>query len=146
MNRKIVTAALGVIMVFLAVTYATASPSVNTPLYRYRMEQSSSKMNFLPTALNAFAYTAEKGYHVKCDVLGNSIADEWDGGTDSVVITCQTTGYTCVPTCESSCPDTCWPTCPNTCWYTCVYTCNITCSTCDVTCFPGCLTAVTETC
>lgn len=146
MNRKIVTAAIGVIMVFLVVTYATASFSVNTPLYRYRMEQSSSKMNFLPTALNTFDYTVEKGYQVKCDVLGNGIADEGDVGTDSVVITCETTGYTCLPTCASSCPDTCWPTCPNTCWYTCVYTCNITCSTCDVTCFPGCLTAFTETC
>ncbi|MBU7017369.1 MAG: hypothetical protein HXS44_07650 [Theionarchaea archaeon] len=144
MNRKIVIAAIGVIMVFLVVTYATASFSVNTPLYRYRMEQSSSKMNFLPTALSTFAYTAEKGYQVKCDVLG-SVGDDGDG-TDSVVITCQTTGYTCLPTCESSCPDTCWPTCPDTCWYTCDYTCDITCSTCDVTCFPGCLTAVTETC
>jgi hypothetical protein len=143
MNKKIVTAAIGVFMVFLAVTYATASPSVNTPLYRYRMEQSSSKMNFLPTAFNTFAYTAEKGYHMECDVLGSN---NRDGDTDSMVIVCQTTGGTCVPTCESSCPDTCWPTCPATCWFTCAHTCYVTCSTCDVTCFPGCLTAATETC
>jgi hypothetical protein len=139
MNRKMATAAIGVIVVFLVVTYVTASPSVNTPLYRYRMEQSSSKMNFLPTEFNTFVYTVEKGYEVRLDVLGGNGGI---GDTDSVISTCGT----CILTCESSCPDTCWPTCPHTCLYTCAHTCDITCSTCDVTCFPGCLTAVTETC
>ena len=143
MNKKVATAAIGVIVVFLVVTYVTASPSVNTPLYRYRMEQSSSKMNFLPTTFNTFVYTVEKGYEVRLDVLGGNGGI---GDINSVIYTCQTTGGTCVSTCESSCPDTCWPTCPHSCWYTCAHTCDITCSTCDVTCFPGCLTAVTETC
>ena len=142
MDKKILAAAIG--MAVLAVTYATAAPSLNTPLYTYRMEQSSSKMHFLPTDINCYTYTAEKGYHIHdniCDIANKG------GGIDSVINTCNGTGYTCngEPTCHSSCPDTCRETCPG--WFTCWETCyEPTCETCSITCDPGCLTAATETC
>jgi hypothetical protein len=59
MNKKLLIAAAGAAIALLAVT-VTASPwSSNTPLYTYRMEQVSSKMNFLPTEQSIFAYTTE---------------------------------------------------------------------------------------
>ena len=58
----------------LAVTCVTASTSLcNTPLYTFRIEQASSKMNFLPTAMNEFTSTTEKGYNLTYDTFGEVV-------------------------------------------------------------------------
>lgn len=140
-------AAITIVSVSLAATLVTAnSLRPTTPLYLYRMEQLSSKMNFSPSEKNPPAYIAEKGFTV--NYTAGVCSDDNGGGTDSVRTTCGGQVYTCNGeiTCQGSCPDTCWPTCWNTCWYTCSNTCEITCSTCDVTCSAGCLTAFTMTC
>jgi hypothetical protein len=140
MDKKL-TATIFITAVLLAVS-VTASSSVDTPLFIYRMEQSSIKMHFLPTTMNTYIYTTEKGYYVNYDGFG--IVND-GGGTDSVINTCGQ-GQTCDggPTCQ----ETCWYTCVETsCQPTCPATCiQPTCETCDVTCGHGCLTAVTETC
>lgn len=144
------TAAIGIAVVLFAVTAVTAVPSLNTPLYTYRMEQTSNKMNFLPYKLNTYMYITEKGYYVNYG--GFKITSD-GGGTDSVINTCSGTGHTCngAETCYSTCPYTCWITCWNTCLETCPHTCwetcyEPTCETCFITCHPGCLTAATQTC
>lgn len=133
MDRKISLAVTSVAAVLLVATTVTASPSrTNTPLFTFRMEQSSSKMSFLPTELNTFAYTTENGYRLNYDILECC-------GADPLIMTFQ---YTCefyntCDTCMSTCLFTCNPTCtsPHTCKYggTCS-TCTSTCSTCNPTC------------
>jgi hypothetical protein len=123
-----------------AVTAVTASSSISsTPLYTVRMEQASSDMNFLPTAVNEFIYMAEHGYAVNYNV------PEYCKGVipfkpPTEIATCP---YTCDDdTCEQTCPNTCWNTCPNTCWSTCPVTCEPTCLqyTCENSCHaePSC--------
>ena len=132
MNKKLLIAA-GAAIALLAVT-VTASPwSSNTPLYTYRMEQVSSKMNFLPTEQSIFAYTTEKGCTVDYTVLGSGHIQPAEKLTTR---TCEG------ETCEDTCPNTCsGATCPNTCDQ---YTCEVcvtlsTCVTCDgPTCAPPC--------
>lgn len=118
-------------VIFLAVTTATASPlTVKTPLYTVRMEQASNKMNFLPTEMNGFTYTAEKGYTMNYDILECYCAEPlivtWQP-TCEFYPTCDTC-ETCV-TCGTCYPDTCpwtkWINCRNTQVY----------PTCD---WPGC--------
>ncbi|MBU7018406.1 MAG: hypothetical protein HXS44_12925 [Theionarchaea archaeon] len=121
-----------VVVTFLAITCVTArSLASNTPLYTLRMEQASSKMNFLPTTVNKFAFTAEKGYELTCNIDGNS-RDLHGIDTPSFDETecypCPTYVLTCPDTCDTcldTCPDTCeGPTCPvptcddETCYYT----------------------------
>ena len=119
MDRKqiylVVTSA---VVVSLAVASVSASSSYNSPLYRLRMEQASSKMNFLPSAANGFTYTTENGFILNCSV-GNCC------GKGIVLLG---TDATCFPTCLETCPNTC-DTC-STCDYTCPATCPVTCSTC----------------
>lgn len=108
MDRKMSLAVTSVAVVLLVATTVTASPSrINTPLFTFRMEQSSSKMNFLPTEMNTFTYTTESGYGLNSDILGCC-------GADPLIMTFQ---YTCefYDTCE-------------TCISTCAYTCNPTCT------------------
>ncbi len=135
-KRKMSLALIGVVAVSLAVVFATAgSLMADTPLYIFRMEQASSKMNFLPTTVNGFAYNTENGYTVGYNV-GKYSGGAGLLGTDA---TCHPTceGWTCDPT---SCQNTCDDTCPATCPYTCPATCPSTCSTCGGwTCDPtGC--------
>jgi hypothetical protein len=131
--------------------FVVARPSTsNTPLYTVRMEQVSSKMNFLPTEMNSFTYTAENGYKLNLEVGGYWIADQINLDT-TPQNTCR---ITCVPICPPdtlgghTCEDTsCQPTCLTqdpTCPYTCI-TCNPTCDdpwtcpdTCPFTCNPTC--------
>lgn len=126
MSYIMVSAAL----VLLAVTAVTASSwrLSHTPLHTVRMEQASSEMNFLPTAMNNFAYTSERGYGLNYDVAGycNSAVPLDTGGA---------------PTCEVSC-DPCLNTECNTCWSTCVSTCSTCVSTCSNTCVSTCRTCV----
>jgi hypothetical protein len=146
-NKKILLAT-GVIIALVVMTYAAAAPSINTPLYRYRMEQSSSKMKFLPTRVNEFVYTAEKGWELTHCSLESCTASGY--GPDTQNILCP---YTTTPTCSpqtncSTCPITCLESCPDTCRETCNGTCDtcIACSTFSVTCSAGCLTAWTTPC
>jgi hypothetical protein len=141
MNKKLLIAAAGAAIALLAVT-VTASPwSSNTPLYTYRMEQVSSKMNFLPTEQSIFAYTTEKGCTLDYTVLGSGHIQPAEKLTTR---TCEgeTCSSTCPNTCVDTCPNTCsGATCPNTCdQYTCEVCVTIsTCVTCGGgTCDPPC--------
>lgn len=156
MDRKKMLATVVSVAVVLAVTAVTASSvTSNTPLYTYRMEQQSSKMNFLSTEMNDFTYTAEKGYTILFDSTGCSSAQPcstydtcsecttieitcwscWNTCWNTCPATCESTcpntcgtcAQTCPNTCKNTCPSTCWSTCPNTCWDTCWNTCEYTC-------------------
>jgi hypothetical protein len=137
----------------LTVTAATATPGVSgTPLYAYRMEQASSKMNFLSTEMANFTYIAEKGYVLSYDATGfcnpeplaptgEEMETCWPQCTTNEITWCQ---YTCEDTCfmstcqQNTCSQTCY-TCPeDTCNNTCTspYTCHL--STCVSTCNPTC--------
>lgn len=128
-KKKILIAAISIAFVFLAVAFVIARPSTsNTPLYTLRMEQASSKMNFLPTEINEFIYAAEKGYELNYNVRG------YCKGTTPLgtkpPLSCEEP--TCGPSCDPTCPYTCDnPTCPETCPYTCEFTCWSTCITCS---------------
>ena len=135
---------------FCAVTAVAASPKreVNAPLYTFRMEQASSNMNFLPTAMNGFEYITEKGYVLDCagKEYCNNVKPLASENPDTVctciIITCEETCYTC-STCDSTCPATCPYTCDDaTCnaGQTCPYTCSETCPviTCSSTCWETC--------
>jgi hypothetical protein len=117
-------------VMFLAITFITANSSTsNAPLYAFRMEQMSDRMNFLPTERNNFAYTAEKGYNLDYDVLGCCIGVEplgtWPGGT-CWIDTCPNTCWpnTCSETCSTCEGPLCKPTVGNTCWTCPNYTCH----------------------
>jgi hypothetical protein len=141
MNRKkMLIAVTNMALVFLVATFVTAHPSTsNTPLYTLRMEQASSRMNFLPTTMNNFTYITEQGYEANYDVLGCCGGIE---PLDTGVWTCYYStcgGPTCWLTCPASCYGTCYdPTCPATCPYTCGYSCGGTCYTCEETCEETC--------
>lgn len=157
-KQKMILVVVSAAVVLFAVTAVTASSSQNTPLYTMRMEQASSRMNFLPTAVNDFTYAAENGCTVNYDDVGycgdellvTHQADTWC----TCWPFCETTEYTCesqptcpitcntciIPTCDFTCPPTCQgatctaPTCPDTCTGP---TCDqSTCSgnTCEGTC------------
>ncbi len=160
MNRKqkSLVILVSATMVVLVVTAATVTAwTANTPLYMFRMEQASSKMNFLPTAINCFDYTTEKGYTLNCNIgrYCNNMGVLYDTGYSTCPdetcehcltyppgvtcpnTSCATCASTCPNTCKSTCPNTCKSTCPNTCPYTCpntCATCPATCATCDYTC------------
>jgi hypothetical protein len=126
-KTKMLMTAIGV-GILLYAACVTASSTLDAPLYTVRMEQQSSKMSFLPTAVNQFTYTAENKYTVNCDVTA------WCGATPFNPLTIGFTCETCRdPTCVT-CPATCLPTCPSTCSSTCPDTCDTCESTCNVTC------------
>lgn len=145
MEKKLIVIAASAVFVALAVT-CVASSSVNTtPLYTLRMEQASSKMHFLPTAVNGFTYTTEKGYI--CGIVGccnGTLLGTFD--TCSECTTIEITCYTCPPTSWSTCPNTCLYTCRNTCPNTCQNTCPNTCNTCNPTCPYTCQNTCPNTC
>jgi hypothetical protein len=163
MEKRKLSIALISVTAILAVTLVTATPLASkTPLYTYRMENASSKMNFLPTTMNSFIYTAEKGYTVN---YSNLECSECGGGASPLVLTCSTCDLdvcyeTVCPTCPDTCPytcgggNTCSSTCPATCPATCITTCSgTTCSAtscpdkCPWTEWPDCFyTAVYPTC
>lgn len=136
-RRWMLTAMSGMIIVFLAVTaVAASSRPLNTPLYKFRIEQASYRMNFLPTERNTFAYTTEKGFKLDYDVFGEYCCGENPLASE----------YTCDPPCTfDTCEQTsCGETCQNTCAGA---SCRLTCGgeTCDPTacltcssCYPIC--------
>jgi hypothetical protein len=145
--KKMSVAMTSVVLISLVVLFVTASSLVaDTPLYTMRMEQASSKMNFLPTTVNGFTYTAENG------VCVDLASEKYCGGQ---IVFCMTTPYdtyceTCGPeTCEETCEgvtcDSCEQTCDNTCWGTCPATCPNTCVSCAVSCSGTCDTCL-QTC
>lgn len=148
---------IGIGIMCAALMTATTSP--HTPLYTVRMEQESNKMNFLPTEVNQFTYTAENGCTVLYEVslcgvhpleeptvpetCPNTCDDETCYGPTcpetscNTCSTCSSTCNTCTQptceTCEETCPYTC-STCSSTCWNTCSgYTCK---DTCEIDCWP----------
>ncbi len=147
MNKPIAAISAGFIL--LVVTCGAASSLTNTPLYTVRMEQQSSKMHFLPSAVNEFAYATEKG----C-TLNYTAGKECSGAvllsTTPYNTYCETCGpETCEGTCET-CEETCEETCYPTCADTCPQTCPNTCKTCHASCFtcnpPTCVVTCGDTC
>jgi hypothetical protein len=143
-RRKLLLVAVIMVTASLAITCVTAhSLTANTPLYILRMEQASSKMNFLPTAVNGFIYTAEKGYEVTYDTRGNCgingcfndanpMATSGVSCVETMCNPCETYGgqYTCQYTCPATCPVTCYNTCPGS-----KPSCNDTCPGSGPTCY-----------
>lgn len=135
MKRKMLAAVISVAVASLTIACVTASSlTSHSPLYTLRMEQQSSKMNFLPSEMNGFIYNTENGYILNYGVQG------WCGGVTPNLVTLKTCEGTCI---EPTCPDTCRLTCDDpTCANTCPATCPLTCDTCDQTCL-SCETCIT---
>ena len=126
MKRKFSIVAVATLAVFLAVAAVTAKISTqSTPLYTVRMEQISSRMNFLPTAANGFTYIAEEGYNLNypgcCGIIPTDIKPTNEQRP------CEFTVDTCPLTCLDTCPNTC-STCSTCLVETCPSTCSPTCS------------------
>lgn len=132
--------AVGVIILLATALVTAHSQMTSTPLYTVRMEQASSKMHFLSTAMNEFTYTAEKGYEVPCGV--SAYCAESLNATGNP---CEVTDETC-PQTEETCPRTCFTcnTCLPSCGYTCGSTCGLTCNSCKVTCENTCNPTCTD--
>lgn len=145
-RKKTLVALISISLAFFAIAAVNARLPLNTPLYTIRMEQASSQMNFLPTEMNIFTYTTEKGFELNYDVSGSFCnVDPLGTGKwtcyDSTCGTCDLPscegGNTCELTCPATCVATCGSSCGGTCWPTCEWTCNQwTCdgSTCDYPC------------
>lgn len=136
MDRKVMSVAVSIMFALCVATVVTASsPSLNTPLYTFRMEQQSNKLNFLPTAVNEFIYTVENEYIMNVDAPVEFCNAQ---PLDNCTYLATTCNVTCPQSCAGTC-DTCYGwTCYNTsCQPTCEYTCDDpTCApTCDPTCF-----------
>jgi modification target Cys-rich repeat protein len=146
MDKKWTIVLISAALVSLAIACVTATSSAcRTPLYTVRMEQQSSKLNFLPTEVSQFAYTAQKGYNVDYHVAACCYAAPL---STSPASTCNPS---CFDTCEDTCEDTCFETCEYTCSTctdpTCPATCPATCSTCNPTCDePTCASTCPSTC
>ena len=136
MNRKRMSIAVLIVgIAILAATFVTASSwTFPTPLYTFRMEQASSKMNFLPSAMNDFVYSTEKGCTLNSDAQGccNGSVPLSTSPETACTPPCEPTeaGNTCGNTCPNTSCNTCWSTCPNTCPWTCEWTCLTCYSTC----------------
>lgn len=116
-------AVVSVVVVSCVVPFAAANSLLtNTPLYTYRMEQASSRMNFLPIEKNSFTYAADGGYILNHEVL------RCCGGVSPLM----TEGSTCNPTCDEKTCITCL-TCASCFLCETSETCD-TCSTCNPTC------------
>lgn len=137
-KRRMLFLGGGSVLVLLILGSVVASQTSYTPLYMVRMEQASSRMNFMPAEVNEFAYAAGAGYTLNYDVqgcCGGITPDTWTFGS-----TCDgtCTEPTCADTCRLTCDDpTCEDTCPATCPLTCD-TCTSTCTTCGGTCYITC--------
>jgi hypothetical protein len=136
-NRMIAVVSAGAVVVLLAATAVTASLGTSTPLYTVRMEQASSRMNYLPTVVNTFSYTVEPGYTLLYDSLACCSVKPLDKPTMPVCEPTEETCWTECGTCLSTCPDTCEGLTCDTCDlcptnYTChtICTCGSTCDTC----------------
>jgi hypothetical protein len=149
MDRKRMSLVLvSAAVVVVAVTAVTASPEVSdTPLYTYRMEQASSKMNFSPVTSPQFTYSAESEFALDYTITACCGVQLLDVKTISTCVgeTCETCWSTCVNTCENTCVYTCY-TCVNTCGLTCVSTCSTCVSTCWNTCVSTCPNTCWNTC
>lgn len=141
MDKKQISIAAASAAFLLAAALVTASTqTANTPLYTIRMEQASSKMNFLPAAVNEFTYDTESGYNLVYGALGCRV--------DPVALTeipCYLTDVTCVKTACLSC-STCGSTCGYTCGCTCGFTCDTCVATCGNTCNPTCNAITCDSC
>jgi hypothetical protein len=152
-SKKMSIAAICGTLAVCAITVVTADSSTHTPLYTVRMEQASSKMNFLPIKQNTFTYSTEQGCFLNYDVTENGEPSPVPTGYPD---TCWPQCTTIEATCEDTCPDTCYDTCPTgcstfppTCMETCPETCYDTCEptceeeTCPATCYDTCTTCST---
>lgn len=101
-QKRVLTAIVSVSMVSLALACVTASPSISTtPLYRYRMEQTSSKMSFLPTEMNEFTYTTEIGYTLNCGDVWECFNGAWSLSPQCTRLMFLTGEASCLGTCDT---------------------------------------------
>ena len=121
MDRKQIYLVVTSVVVVSLAACVSANFSISSPLYTVRMEEASSKMNFLPHGVTSFTYAAEEGYMITCNA----------GVYCHVLHITSTSEPTCIlPTCDFTCQYTCAQTsCQTTC-YTCLETCPRTCQTC----------------
>jgi len=117
MDRNRVVVAATAITIFFAIACTTASNwTSHSPLYTFRMEQASNRMNFFPAERNDFVYTTGEGYELNCDV---TLISGESPQIESVVIctfNCPTEAATCadptecfINTCkETQCDRTCY--------------------------------------
>ena len=151
MKRNLIAAAVYAALLCTVLAVTAHSTLLHTPLYTIRMEQVSSRMNFLPQSVNEFTYTAKNectlNYRAGCCTSVEPLEITWEGDPTCSTCdqetcygtTCEQTacgGNTCStctqPTCEtcetcSTCPtqsSTCWNTCAGP---TCKPTCEIDC-------------------
>lgn len=140
MDRIRMSIAVASAVVLLAGAFVTANPQMTSPLYTIRMEQASSEMNFLPTAVNEFTYSTEKGYSLTYGVAGCCVTPI--ALTEG--IPCKVTFETCVKTCLTC--STCGSTCGYTCGCSCGFTCDTCVATCGNTCNPTCNAITCDSC
>lgn len=144
-KRWMLIGLVGIAVVSLTMNTVVASWKTSaSPLFNYRMQQASNKMNFTPAVPCIFTYTAEKGCSLGYQTCEACFGKPLPNFTRS---TCDIYEQTC-DTCYDTCPGTCYNTCPNSCGTcgTCYSTCS-TCSTCypSPTCFgPTCMTMCLE--
>ena len=116
-NLKISIAVSGVIIAFLVLSTVTASQRApNTPLYTFRIEQTSCRMNFSSTSMNSFAYDTRNGCTLNFGFVTDSGVIRVFGGAGtcwrypdcySYAISCETCfHYTCY-SCRYTCPPLC---------------------------------------
>ncbi len=145
-RRWILIGLVSVFTVSLAVATVFAATSITdkSPLFNYRMQQASSRMNFMPARPDTFTYTTEQG---SCLNYGTCMGC-------SGALPLHTHYYdTCIQDCTipvtcETCPSTCWSSCGGTCetcYSTSCGTCYSTCSTCS-TCAPAATCGAKPTC
>jgi hypothetical protein len=156
-NRSWTVLFAAILVTSAVVTVAAVTcESSTTPLYTFRMEQASNKMNFLPTPVNTITYSAMGGSILNyagsgcCTAAPLGTAETCEG-CSTIEITCYMCPDTWWSTCGDTCPNTCWNTCTYTCWSTCPSTCGSTCpntcyNTCPNTCYNTCEYTCEYTC
>lgn len=116
MNKKVVFVGISLLVtLFVATGVYASNMTFATPLFTLRMEQQSHEMNFLPTEINEFTYTAEMGHTLSYDAGCCNVSPLDIEPTNEQNLCEYTVDTSCPDTCLSTCPDTCVDTCPSTC-------------------------------
>lgn len=125
-RKKLMVVALIAATALIIATTVSASSFTGSPLFSLRMEQQSSKMNFLPAEIKGFTYAAESKSCLTLDMSLCCNAVPLGPEPTSEQNPCEWTVQTCPLTCLNTCPQTCQTcytclveTCPNTCSFTC---------------------------
>ena len=124
-KTKLSITATSAIIFSLTVACVTANSwtAEGSPLHTYRMEETSSGMNFLPTLVNDFTYNTEKGYFL--NFSGVNGRGEGILAPKTIIQTCADSCWS--DTCDITCYELTCRRCPvteyDTCWFTFCSTC-----------------------